>query len=59
MADGHWKHPNTGTVWNGDITNHAEKIEQLESQGWERVKSRVDHAPWKASKKKGRPKKKK
>jgi|TARA_Y100000310_G_scaffold43969_1_gene40890 hypothetical protein len=59
MAEGHWKHPNKGAVWNGDPDKHTEKIEQLESQGWERVMGQEDHAPWKAKKKRGRPKKKK
>jgi len=47
----YWKHPSQGKIqsFDGEFEKHPEKKEELESQGWFRVKGR-DWSAFKAKK---------
>jgi|TARA_R100001480_G_scaffold105638_1_gene108029 hypothetical protein len=48
----YWKHPSQGRVqsFDGEFEKHPEKKEELESQGWFRIKGRDDWSAFKAKK---------
>ena len=44
----YWKHPSQGKVQSFDNDKHPEKVSELESQGWFKIKSRDDWSAFKA-----------